>query len=1005
MLVQALLSPASGVNIEQVVCRLREPVDADCLERAWSQVVQRHAVLRTRFRWVDVVDPVQEVLQEVRLEVARHDWEGSASSGHERRLQLYLEEDRAPGFDLSHAPAMRLALFRLSPDEHVLVWSFHHILLGGGSIAAVLREVFTLYDAVQDGTDVELPSRRPFRDHIAWLLGRDPAAEEAYWTAYLRGIDAPVPLLGSRSSPRDPEAEPAFGEREIRLSPAADTALREFKRERGVNLNTLMQGVWALLLGRYTERDEVVFGLVRGGRGTGVEGVEGMLGLLVNTVPARVPLPAEACVCDWLKQIAATNTILRTYEHVALQDVTRWSGLPKGVPLFNTIFSYQTEFLRQAFRDMGGRWSRRSIRIVQHAGYPLSVTVSAVAPLQVRLGYDAELWDAEAVDRMLGHLEGLLEQVASDASIRLSELKLLRDTERQQVLDAWNATEAAYPRDACVHEIFEAQVERTPEAVAVAFEGEEVTYAELNARANRLAHHLRDMGVEPGKRIGILLPRSIELVVAELAILKSGAAYVPLDAAHPVGRTAFMMVDSGSGIVLSRVSGAFPSLPGVERIDVDAVGGGHEGNMPAGIGGEAVAYVMYTSGSTGTPKGVLVPHRSITQLVLSNGCVDLGAADRVALASNPAFDAATMEVWGPLLNGGRIVVVRQEVLLDPAAFGTLLADEGVTTLLTIPVLLKQYAEVIPGVLAGLRYMTTGGDRADPASCGRVLREGGRVRVYNCYGPTETTTFVIAHPVESVGDGEQSVPIGRPKTNARVYVLDGAGEPVPVGVAGELYIGGWGLAHGYQNRAELTAERFVPDPFSGEAGGRLYRTGDLGRWLREGEIEYLGRVDAQLKVRGYRIEPGEVEVVLRRHESVRDCAVIAREDVAGERQLVGYVVGEVEEEALRTHLRRSLPEYMVPAAFVAMEALPVTPNGAATPVRVPARKALLARGLPAFSSGSMYSTKTSPGGSNPAGARLSYLLRWCAAISCNSYPAPGSTQPPARKGCAYRVSRC
>ncbi|HEV2736352.1 MAG TPA: non-ribosomal peptide synthetase, partial [Longimicrobiaceae bacterium] len=406
---------------------------------------------------------------------------------------------------------------------------------------------------------------------------------------------------------------------------------------------------------------------------------------------------------------------------------------------------------------------------------------------------------------------------------------------------------------------------------------------------------------------------------------------------YPAERIAFMVADSGARVVLSRAGVEVPPLPGVERIDVDAPAGDDADAPRARPGGEAVAYVMYTSGSTGAPKGVMVPHRAVTQLVLSNGYADLGADDRVALAANPAFDASTMEVWGPLLTGGRVVVVGQDVLLDPEAFGALLRDRGVTALLITPVLFDHYARVIPGPLAGLRYVLTGGDRADPAAYGRVLHERGRVTVFNCYGPTETTCFSIAHPVEPAA-AAGSVPIGRPKANTRAYVLDRAGEPVPPGVVGELHLGGPGVALGYQDRPELTAERFVADPFGGEPGGRLYRTGDLARWRADGRLEFVGRDDFQVKVRGFRVELREIESRLAAHPGVREAVVVAREDAPGEKRLVAYYVGEgavVEAEALRAHLSEHLPEHMVPAAYVRLDRLPLTPNGKTDRAALPA----------------------------------------------------------------------
>jgi amino acid adenylation domain-containing protein len=506
----------------------------------------------------------------------------------------------------------------------------------------------------------------------------------------------------------------------------------------------------------------------------------------------------------------------------------------------------------------------------------------------------------------------------------VDRLDLLCAAERRMVVEEWNATDAAFPAGACVHELFEAQVERTPGAVAVSFEDRSLTYAELNARANRLAHHLRALGVGPEARVAILVPRSIELVVSELAILKAGAAYVPIDPSFPADRIAFMVADSGSPLVLGRAGADLPTLAGLERVDVDALpeGACHDPRVPLHSG--AAAYVMYTSGSTGEPKGVVVPHRAIARLVFNNGYADFRADDRVAFAANPAFDATTMEVWGPLLNGGRTVVIPQDVLLDPDAFARTLADQRITTLFITTAVFNQYARAIPGALSNLRRLLTGGEAADPSSFARVLAENGAVSLIHCYGPTETATFAITHEVTDVEEGARSIPLGRPIANTRIYILDAHGEPVPVG--GELYIGGAGVALGYQNRPGLTAERFVPDPFRGEPGARMYRTGDLGRWLPDGTIEFLGRNDHQVKVRGFRIEPGEIEARLREHPAVRQAVVLAREDAPGVKRLVAYVVGEAAADALRAHLDACLPAYMVPAAYVPLEALPLTSNG-------------------------------------------------------------------------------
>ncbi|MET0398247.1 MAG: amino acid adenylation domain-containing protein [Longimicrobiaceae bacterium] len=929
MLIQTLLAPASGVNIEQVVCRLNEPVDSVSLEKAWSEVVQRHAILRTRFRWADVAEPLQEVLHDVRLAIACCDLAGIAPSGHDGWLDAYLKADRARGFDLSKAPAMRLALFKLSSEEHVLVWTFHHILLGGGSIAAVFREVFALYDAAQDGTEVDLPAPRPFRDHIAWLLGRDPATDEAYWTAYLLGIDAPAPLLGSRNAPRGPELELGFDEREIQLSPGADAMLREFKRKRGVNVNTLLQGVWAVLLGRYTGRDEVVFGLVRGGRATGVKGAEGMVGLLINTVPVRVPLPADMCASEWLMQIAAGNATLRSHEHAALQDIARWSGLPKNTPLFDTIFSYQTESFRQAFRAMGGRWCGRSIRIVQHAGYPLSVAASGVAPLQVRLGYDAKLWDSEAVDRMLGHLERVLEQVTSNADTRLSELELLGEAEHRQVLVAWNQTKCASPLTH-VHTLITEQARRTPDAVALLHGGSTLTYAALDRRATVLARRLGALGVGPEVLVGLCVERTPELLVGVLGIWKAGGAYVPLDPSYPAERLDWIIADAGVPVIVTTESaaGALPEH-GAAVVRVDQLPDEAPDETPEEpTCAESLAYVIYTSGSTGYPKGVLVQHGSLANLLAATREVfGVRAGDVMPPLASYAFDIWLFETLLPLTSGAAVRLVGRELVTD---IPSLLVEVSDATLLhAVPAFMREIVQVgrAARLLGRLRRVFVGGDLVSADLLAEMRATLPAAEIHVLYGPTEGTILASARavPTEMGVEGHR---IGRPLGNVRLYICDPQGSAQPVGVPGELRMGGKGVARGYLGRPELTAEQFVPDPFSGESGARLYRTGDRVRWLATGELEFLGRTDAQVKVRGYRIEPGEIEARLLEHESVREAVVVAREGDAGDKWLVAYWVGEREVgvDRLRAHLQERLPEYMVPAAYVRLEVLPLTLNG-------------------------------------------------------------------------------
>ncbi|HEV3049397.1 MAG TPA: amino acid adenylation domain-containing protein, partial [Longimicrobium sp.] len=531
----------------------------------------------------------------------------------------------------------------------------------------------------------------------------------------------------------------------------------------------------------------------------------------------------------------------------------------------------------------------------------------------------------------LERLHRALEQVAENADVRLSQLALLGDAERALVLEAWNRTERPYPRGVCIHDLFQAQVRERPDAVALVWDGAALTYQELEARANRLAHHLVGLGVGPEARVGVMLERGVELIVSLLAVLKAGGCYVPLDPGYPAERLRLMLDDSGVRVLLSR-----SGLAGVvETGDLNVVHLDRSADAialepveaPRSVAtAENLAYIVYTSGSTGRPKGVMVGHRQVVQLVVETDYVQLRPGDRVAQASNAGFDALTFEVWGAFLNGATLVGIPQDVLLSPAALRRVLHEERITTVFLTTALVNQLSHEEPDIFAPVREVLFGGQAVDAESVRRLLKAGPPERLLHMYGPTETTTFCLYEEVEHVAEDALSVPLGHATGNQRIYLLDGALNPVPRGVPGEAYVGGAGVSRGYLDRPGLTAERFVPDPFSREPGARMYRTGDRMRWRGERKLEFVGRLDEQVKIRGFRIEPGEIEAVLSAHAAVREARVVVREDVPGDRRLVAYVVGEVEADEAREHLRRTLPEYMVPAAFVVLDSLPLTPNG-------------------------------------------------------------------------------
>ena len=937
MLFHAVSGADSGVDVEQVVAMLHEPLDAAPFLRAWQRVGERHPVLRSRFRWEGVAEPVQEVVDRVGIPVERFDWRAHAEAERREGFQSLLDQDRARGFDLGEAPLMRLALVRAGEREHWVLWTFHHALLDGRSFPLVLREVFAFYEAFARGEDADLPLARPYRDYIEWLRRLDHDSARPYWQAALGGFAEPTPLVVAR----DREAERLTGGDRgacaIRLSGALTTALKERAREASVTLNTLLQGAWALLLHRYSGESDIVFGATRAGRRSTLAGADEMVGLFINTLPMRVRLDPEAELIPWLQQLRAQQVALREHEHTPLAKIQGWSAVPRGTALFESILVFENRTLDAQLRALGGAWSEREFEYRGQTNYPLAVIAYGDDELLLQLEYSRRRFADDSGARMLGHLQTLLEGMAARPQASLKDLPLLTESEQRQAISGWNKA-ASYPRSACLHERFERQVELTPDAVALVYEGQRLSYTELNRRANQLAHRLRELGVTPDQLVGLRIERGVEMVVGIIGILKAGGAYLPLDPAYPKDRVAFMLEDSRVAVVVTQQSLA-ADLEGiaVTCVLLDEPLPGVAANPASVSMTDHLAYVIYTSGSTGKPKGALITHYNVTRLFdATDAWYRFDHHDVWTLFHSYAFDFSVWELWGALLYGGRVVIVPYWVSRSPEALRELLLRERVTVLNQTPSAFRQLIQAewsAPKADFALRHVIFGGEALELHSLRPWFERYGdeRPRLVNMYGITETTVHVTYRPIrqDDLESGRGSV-IGIPIPDLQVYILDPHGQPQPIGVPGEIYVGGAGVARGYLNRAELTAQRFLPDPFSTVPGATLYRSGDLARRLENGDIEYLGRIDDQVKIRGFRIELGEIEAGIARHPTIREAVVIARADASGDKRLVAYLVAENPPadltEELRTLLRASLPEYMVPAHFVRLDALPLTANG-------------------------------------------------------------------------------
>ncbi len=690
-----------------------------------------------------------------------------------------------------------------------------------------------------------------------------------------------------------------------------------------------MQGAWALLLHRYSTESDVVFGATVSGRPADLSGVESMVGLFINTQPVRVNVNGEMRTAEWLESIQSEQSRARQFEHCRLTSIQGWSEVPRTMPLFESIVVFEN-YPASAMRPASESTGVRDIGVVETTNYPLALIAAPGEELELRFNFDRSRFEQAAMERIADHLATLLEAMSANPEARVAELSMMSDSERRLVVDEWNQTSSAFPSDRCLHELFDEQARRTPDAAAVTFEGETLTYADLSRRAARLAGALRRRAVGPEVLVGIALDRSPDMVVAILAVLKAGGAWVPIDVEQPADRIEFVLNDACPKVVVTNGTRRADLPAGFEVVDVndETVAGDREAT-DAEPRPENLAYVIYTSGSSGRPKGVLIEHRGACNLAFAQAKLfGVEQGTRMLQFAAPTFDAAVSEIFVTLLNGGTLVLARREQLI-----GQDLAEFLRSAAINVVTLPPSVLATLPDTeLPELRTLVVAGE-ACPAELARRWSEGRRM--INAYGPTEATVCATAGAMDCRG----RVTIGRPIDNVRVYIVDADLKPVATGVPGELLIGGVGVARGYLRRPELNAERFIADPFVARESARVYRTGDRARFLDDGRIEYLGRMDRQVKIRGFRIEPGEIEAALLQHEAVREAVVIDREDTPGHRRLVAYLTSRDGEEIRTREIRKALaakvPKYMLPSAFVTLDAIPLTPHGKVDRLALPA----------------------------------------------------------------------
>ncbi|MGJ5631992.1 amino acid adenylation domain-containing protein [Nostoc sp. CALU 1950] len=927
MLFHALYAPESEVYFEQLLCTLSGELNFSAFVQAWQRVVARHPALRSSFYWEEIEKPLQMVSKQVDLPWEKLDWRHLTADEQQQQLEDFLKCDRQKGFDLAQAPLMRFTVIQLGEQTYQFIWSHHHILFDGWSMQIVLKEVLAFYEANQRGEHLRLQPVRPYREYIQWLQQQDIDQAKNFWQKSLGGFATPTFLIGNRE-----KEQRIYNEQPFQLSQTVTEKLQYVARQHHLTLNNLVQGAWALLISRYSGENDVVFGATVSGRPSTLVGVDSMVGLLINTLPIRVQVSGKTELLPWLKHLQNQTFEQEEYAYYSLAEIQQMSDIPPGIPLFESILVFENYPIDAAKQETKKTLEVSNISCFERTNYPLTVVINPASQLSGRVVYDTSRFEQQAIVRIIENFQTLLTGIVTNLQQYISQLSLLSATEEEQLILLENQKLTNSINYKCIHILFEEQVEKSPNALAIVYKQQYLTYRELNNRANQLAHYLQALGVKPEVRVGICVERSLEMVIGILAILKAGGAYIPLDPDYPPERLAFMIEDVQTSILLTQnhLQNRLPiHNQTVVNLDSDweIIAQYSENNLLSEVNPENLAYIIYTSGSTGTPKGTEVTHRSIIGFMFGVDYIHLDAEQIWLQHSSISWDALTLELWPPLLYGG-CCVLYPERIPTPENLSRIIQEQRVNTLFLTTALFNLMIDKMPQGLSDIKQLLFGGESVSVPHVRRALELLPRTQLIHAYGPSECTVFTCCYPIpKQLAENVHSIPIGKSIGDRTVYILDKDLHRVTIGVTGELYVGGASVARGYLNQPRLTSEKFICNPFI--EGDKLYKTGDLARRLPDGNIEFIGRIDTQVKIRGFRIELAEIEAILIQHSDIQQVLVMVREDEPGNKYLVAYLVtkdNQLTPSILQNFLKKKLPDYIIPATFVFLEAFPLTPNG-------------------------------------------------------------------------------